>query len=64
MHQKAFADITKTVAAETPMLEVAKACARTAVDLLTDPKLLSDAWDELRRRQAAENTPGDGVGKG
>ena len=54
-HQKSFTEVTKTAAAEQVMLEVAKACARTAVDLIADPELLNAAWDELRRRQITEN---------
>lgn len=44
------------------MLEVAKACARTAVDLLADPELLREAWSELRRRQQEENALSDDPG--
>ncbi|XP_003744816.1 peptidase M20 domain-containing protein 2 [Galendromus occidentalis] len=54
IHHKNFTDVTKTAAAEETMLEVAKACARTAIDLLSDPKFLEAAWSELRARQLEE----------
>ncbi|OQR77752.1 peptidase M20 domain-containing protein 2-like [Tropilaelaps mercedesae] len=53
-HEKPFAEIARSEAAEKLVLDVALACAKTALDFLADSKMRHDAWEELATRQRLE----------